>query len=164
MLTEKLSASPEWRRVLHPKVCKACSATYEGRYNSTKCPACRPLARERAAVRFKANNPDYWKKHQAGRKNKTRDESLRRQYGLSKQEFDDMRAQQEYRCKICGAEEGTWKANAARLVVDHCHATGRIRGLLCPSCNRGLGQFEDQPLRLLAAVTYLTEKADGDTD
>lgn len=52
-------------------------------------------------------------------------------------------------CVICGAEE--------TLVVDHCHETGQIRGMLCNHCNRGLGHFRDDPLLLEFAAEYLRE-------
>ena len=52
-------------------------------------------------------------------------------------------------CIICGAE--------GKLVVDHCHKTGRIRGMLCNHCNRGLGHFRDDPTLLEFAAEYLRE-------
>lgn len=50
-------------------------------------------------------------------------------------------------CQICGKEK--------RLVLDHCHSTGKIRGMLCNSCNTGLGMFQDDTQRLTNAVEYL---------
>jgi hypothetical protein len=50
-------------------------------------------------------------------------------------------------CQICGDDE--------RLGVDHCHASGRLRGLLCSRCNTGLGMFRDRPELLAEAIEYL---------
>ena len=55
-------------------------------------------------------------------------------------------------CVICGAAE--------TLVVDHDHATGKIRGMLCNHCNRGLGHFRDDPTLLEFAAQYLYASAD----
>lgn len=55
-------------------------------------------------------------------------------------------------CVICGNEE--------KLVVDHDHQTGKIRGMLCSHCNRGLGHFKDDPMLLEFASQYLYASAD----
>ena len=55
-------------------------------------------------------------------------------------------------CVICGAEE--------KLVVDHDHSTGQIRGMLCNHCNRGLGHFRDDPILLEFAAQYLYASKD----
>ena len=64
------------------------------------------------------------------------------------------------RCAICGCsgEDAPHK----RLVLDHDHATGRIRAMLCLQCNSGLGQFRDNPALLAAAIRYLQEHRAGD--
>jgi Recombination endonuclease VII len=69
------------------------------------------------------------------------------------QEVAELRAQQEGRCKICKTPEAA--APGKRLHLDHDHATGAIRGLLCGNCNVGLGQFKDNPDLLAAAIRYL---------
>jgi len=56
-------------------------------------------------------------------------------------------------CVICGREE--------KLVVDHDHKTGKIRGMLCNHCNRGLGHFRDDPTLLEFAAQYLYASADS---
>jgi hypothetical protein len=53
-------------------------------------------------------------------------------------------------CAICGATESD-----AKHSLDHCHATGRLRGLLCRRCNTGVGMLGDDPARLRAAADYL---------
>ena len=56
-------------------------------------------------------------------------------------------------CVICGSEE--------KLVVDHDHKTGQIRGMLCNHCNRGLGHFKDDPMLLEFAAQYLYASVDS---
>ena len=68
-------------------------------------------------------------------------------YGLDDSEFNAMSASQDGRCAICQVEES--------LVVDHCHGTGRVRGLLCHGCNVGLGFFRDNQESLRSAIEYL---------
>lgn len=54
-------------------------------------------------------------------------------------------------CRICGTAE--------RLVIDHDHTTGKIRGVLCRKCNSAIGFFEESTDRLRAAIDYLTHHA-----
>lgn len=71
-------------------------------------------------------------------------------YGLTKVELDILLGQHE-QCAICGTSE--WGRKGPQ--VDHCHKTGRVRGVLCINCNNGLGRFSDDPARLRAAAAYL---------
>ena len=77
-------------------------------------------------------------------------------YGLSLDGYRAMHAAQNGLCKICDAppKEGQL------LVVDHCHTTNKVRGLLCVLCNVGLGAYRDRQDLLLMAIQYL-EEADG---
>jgi hypothetical protein len=75
---------------------------------------------------------------------------LKFNYGLTAQQYEAMTITQGGRCLICADEPD-------QLVVDHCHATGRVRGLLCSSCNTALGFMRDSPLIALAASSYLSE-------
>lgn len=79
---------------------------------------------------------------------------LKRCYGLSLDDYDQMLEQQRGVCGICGGTD----PDGRRLAVDHCHATGNIRGLLCGHCNRALGLLGDCPTRIRAAAAYI-EKA-----
>lgn len=77
---------------------------------------------------------------------------LRRRYGITVEHFERMFAEQGGLCAIC--------REAPAEHVDHDHATGRVRALLCFNCNGALGQFRDRPELMLAAYAYL-QGADG---
>ena len=66
---------------------------------------------------------------------------------MTREDFEIMSNLQNNNCAICGEE--------VKLHVDHCHKTGKIRGLLCRNCNTSLGKFKDSPEILQNAITYL---------
>jgi len=72
-----------------------------------------------------------------------------RKYGITLADYDAMLARQNGLCAICQ------KKPDRTLAVDHCHVTGRVRRLLCLRCNVGLGNFDDDPIRVLEAAAYL---------
>jgi len=75
---------------------------------------------------------------------------LRRSYGITIDEYEELFLKQQGRCGICRQSPGS-KA----LAVDHCHKTGKVRGLLCTLCNLGLGNLRDDPKLLRAALKWL---------
>ena len=75
---------------------------------------------------------------------------LKKKYGISLQEFKDLVAKQNGVCLICNGDN-----SGKCLRVDHDHATGTVRGLLCDNCNIGLGHFKDNEEIMLSAITYL---------
>lgn len=85
--------------------------------------------------------------------------SLKTEYGLPKTDFLRMYREQKGRCKICVTRIRTAKTagDLATLHVDHDHRTGKVRGLLCPKCNHGLGKFQDSPALLAKALRYVCE-------
>ena len=83
-----------------------------------------------------------------------RDKCRAQSHGLSLQDYRAMRERQKNVCGIC-------KTPGKPLCVDHCHATGKVRGLLCRDCNLGLGNYKDNPVFTRAATAYL-EAARGD--
>lgn len=76
-----------------------------------------------------------------------------RKYGLDKHSYFRIMESQNGKCAICGSEIGDSVGN--RLYVDHNHADGSVRGLLCSKCNFGIGQFQDDPTLLRKAAKYL---------
>lgn len=87
-------------------------------------------------------------------RNKEKGAWLRIRYGLTTAGYAAMLADQGGCCAICGAAPDG-NTRYAKLGVDHDHATGKVRGLLCDQCNRGIGAFKDDPTRLRAAAQYL---------
>jgi hypothetical protein len=78
---------------------------------------------------------------------------LKREYGITVQEYENLVASQNGVCAVCRSpvRGNRWK----RLHIDHDHLTGKVRGLLCNNCNFAIGQMADDPARLRAAADYL---------
>ncbi len=108
--------------------------------------------------RKRAYRRAYWAAHKdeinARRRGKREAESLRRRYGMSLDDRDALLARQGGVCGIC-------KKHHRRLHVDHCHATRKVRGLLCGTCNRGLGHYNDDPVLTRAATAWLEASTQG---
>lgn len=121
------------RRIGRSPLCTKCGKK-PPRPNNSWCVECTNNLRN--------NKPEYW-----------RDSYLRRKYGISKAEYDLMAEEQEYVCKICGGNEVY--RGLSNLIVDHDHATGKVRGLLCEKCNLMLGAARDTPAILRLAAEYL---------
>lgn len=81
--------------------------------------------------------------------------NLLNKYGITSEDYERMLAEQNGVCAICGGppEGSRWK----QFHVDHCHTTGRVRGLLCGRCNRGMGYLCDDPEIALRAARYVSE-------
>lgn len=77
---------------------------------------------------------------------------LKRNYGITIENFDKMFEDQKGLCACCGASHVDFKR---RLHVDHHHVSNQVRGLLCTRCNPGLGYFEDSIEKLEMAINYL---------
>lgn len=111
------------------------------------CKACCNLE-DKAAYRKNKDTrkivQDQWKKRNPL---KLRNYKLRQRYGISLEVVDELKEQQHNRCAICD--------RATTLVVDHCHETGNIRGLLCSTCNQGIGLLKDDPEICVNAARYL---------
>lgn len=102
-------------------------------------PVCIPCTRAAARARYLDNRES------------ERDRRYQARYAQSALDVDEMRRAQGYCCLICGKHEHDL---GQILVVDHCHITGIIRGMLCPGCNTGFGHFGESPEVLRAATEY----------
>ena len=77
-----------------------------------------------------------------------------KQYGITTEQYEEMLASQDSRCRICGVHQ---EELTRRLAVDHSHKDGHIRGLLCIKCNAGLGNLGDSISLVRKALDYLEE-------
>jgi hypothetical protein len=91
-------------------------------------------------------------------KNKKRvwENKLKYRYGITVDQYENLLERQEGSCFICKTKNPSQKRKASKyFCVDHCHSTGRVRGLLCSTCNTALGLLGDSKSNLLEAVKYL---------
>lgn len=114
--------------------CKGCSEPTDSEYQYCKSEACQKLYRQ-----------DYY--IASGRQRGYYRQSI---HGLSEADFEAMYLSQNGICKICDEPK-----TREEMRIDHCHATGKIRGLLCHRCNVGLGHFQDDVTRMRRAIGYL---------
>lgn len=111
----------------------------------------REYHRERYRQKLK-HDPEYMKA--ASRR------AVHRIHGITADQYDQMLADQGFQCAICGEPHKDEKFK--RLHVDHCHETGKIRGLLCTLCNTALGKMKDDPDRLRKAADYIEASKEND--
>jgi hypothetical protein len=132
--------------------CKACNLAIRAEKN-----AANPQPnRDRVKRWQQANRDKYLAKQreyvESGRKAiANRKSHLKRKYGLTVEQYDQMLEAQGRSCAICGRPQPTWTS----LHVDHDHETGRVRGLLCFRCNNAIGDLDDSPDRFVLVAEYL---------
>lgn len=140
-------------RVPRPLACVDCGvslglAPVQGRPKER----CEPCRKARTRVQYRKD----YEKHGDRRRALNLAAHYRKKYGITVEDRDRMLDLQGGLCAICGGRpNGNPNKKGARLHVDHCHTTNKIRGLLCYSCNTLLGIAKDSPERLEAAAEYL---------
>lgn len=112
--------------------------------------------------RWRSKNKEYLREYQRLRyRTSAFYQRLYRQYGLTKEVYFDLLSLQNNSCAICKIPfEVTTELNATSKTrhIDHCHVTGKVRGILCIRCNTAIGKFKDDPTILRAAADYLERK------
>lgn len=116
-----------------PRACHKCGAEVERKPGKPVCDSCKVDSRTNAAEK----------------------EARRRfrKYGITAEQFDALLATQGNRCAICKSANWGVKGPA----IDHCHTTGKVRGILCSPCNLALGQFGDSIFVIMEAARYMAE-------
>lgn len=115
---------------------------------STHCKDCDNKKRKK----WRKDNPE---RNQESQRNR----NLLKRYGITLTEYESLFEAQGCKCGICGTSENysghTGPRKEWSFSVDHCHTTGKIRGLLCNDCNRALGLFKDNKELLQSAIVWL---------
>jgi hypothetical protein len=144
--------------------CKDCSKTYNAKwrkdhpnysdeYHATHLEQEQAYAENRKPIRQAKDRVRY-----AQNTTKIRAYKRERKYGITDQQYNEILALQKGVCAICHQPEtrtNKWDHLILPLAVDHDHETDRVRGLLCHNCNIALGNFQDDPQRLIVASEYL---------
>jgi hypothetical protein len=147
--------SDDWNN--HQKALSAKRAKKAAREPCAVCEGPIPESRNAHAIYCSPDCKGRSQQASSPKKRKTRQDYNRRYlYDMTQERFDAMLAAQDGKCAICRSPD--WPASVWPGIpqVDHDHVTGAIRGLLCGDCNTGLGKFGDDPMRLAAAIVYLT--------
>lgn len=144
---------------------RAYNTNYKRQWRKRNLEKYRRDARIRATKIREANYDEYNRKQRAWRKTwdakmrlkdkeRQRRGQLLRQYGISVEDFEQLLENQNGLCAICRTDN--WGAHGP--VVDHNHATDKVRGILCNKCNLGIGHLNDSISSLERAIEYLKER------
>lgn len=150
--------------VAKTKVCKKCGVEWPAseyrvrvqhgrKYVCGDCRECRRAYGRIQSKRYTANNQEKIKANYLANKDRFRFNHLRRKYNLTPQALEDLLLSQSGLCAIC---QSSLSDLDRPYHIDHCHTTKQVRGVLCFSCNTGLGKFRDDPRLLESAFLYLT--------
>lgn len=93
------------------------------------------------------------RKYYEGRRDDFKWRNFKNKYGVTKEIYNAQLEKQDFCCGVCAKHISEFKQ---MLFIDHCHTTGKFRGLLCITCNTGLGQLGDTKEGLMKAYDYLT--------
>jgi hypothetical protein len=109
------------------------------------------VVRERERLYAAAHRADRKEYDKIYHKEHWREYHLRRKYGITVPEYDELMRRQGSVCACCGSANGGVRA----FHLDHDHRTGKVRGILCNNCNAALGLIRDDPEIALAMANYL---------
>ena len=153
------------------KKCTLCEMTFPAttkyfyKYNGAKkhndglrysCKKCDKLRADAYRKKNKEKHAAAKKVYQRAHKDKMRNWRLMWKYGIDSEEYDRILRSQNGVCAICEQPETHLShGRIVHLSVDHDHDTGKVRGVLCNACNKGLGHFRDDVKLLKTAIRYI---------
>ena len=134
----------------------------DGMKPCSHCKTIKPLADfQRNSSRYDGHTHwcrDCLRAHYRANTQSIADRTLRSRYGIPKGRYEKLLVAQDGKCAICGSDDPGRRGNEGlrRFAIDHIHDNGkRVRGLLCDTCNKGIGQLKDSPELLRKAADYL---------
>lgn len=141
------------------KQCYSCkeflpqSKFYFRKDNNTTYNKCKECTDSSYKEYYKSNKERILNQQQTEGAKQRKERELIRNYNITLNEWNDILSNQNDLCAICKIK---FSDNSKTPHVDHCHKTGKIRGLLCSNCNHGIGQFKDDISILQEAIKYLS--------
>ena len=148
------------------KTCSRCSETkelsefYDSKRNvEGKQPRCKSCAMAYQHA-WRGKNRDVLNLRMRERHTKERTKRINNnrkcRYGVSSEAYAEMMSSQDFGCGICGLPETLVRGGVVQsLAIDHCHVSGKVRGLLCAKCNQALGLLAHDPHVLFKAIDYI---------
>lgn len=152
---EKPLTSEFFRPTLRRKIgflrrCKRCISDYTKLYRQEN-----PLSEEkREKERHRDRKRDKLPHRKTNKQRSVFKYRLKYTYGITLEEYEELKIKQNNECAIC---EGEGRGRYKVLDIDHDHETGKVRGLLCHTCNSGIGMLKDSTLLLEKAINYLNK-------
>lgn len=145
-----------------PTTLKQCTKCYEPKpldqYSISRQGVRGPVYRTECKPCQATRARQWYDENQDRAKENRRRHQLESLYGLSIAQYEELLLAQGGVCAVCGLDEPNSHGRTGkkfRLAVDHCHETGRVRGLLCQKCNRAIGLLNDNTDLLRKAIGYL---------
>lgn len=154
----------QWRKT-HFENCRLSGKKYREKYSKERKMRQKEYREKNKEIihqklrKYYRENPEKFKIYRERRKLwrkanplESRKSVMERLYGINPSAYKQILEKQEGKCAICGC----YNLSAKKVFsIDHCHKTGKVRGLLCSNCNTALGLFKDKASNLLAAANYL---------
>lgn len=159
-MSERIEASPE-REDLATKPCSGCKQSKPidafgiRKDRNQRLPRCRDCMKAARRAWYRQNR-EYVAAYQRDYESRTRRRAHLKKYGITPDDFDELMIIQSGACAACG---GSQTYVAVHLDVDHCHVTGRVRGLLCRRCNTAIGLAKESPTLLRELAAYLRDRS-----
>lgn len=133
--------------------CKDCKSQLAREYRKNNPEKAKELDRKRGA-KYREKSKDTRKIYYNKNKNKFKNRIILKKFGISLDDYNKMFEKQKGCCGICNTHQSEFNIS---LAIDHCHTTGKIRGLLCNHCNMGIGLFNENIKTLEKSIEYLKQ-------